>query len=76
MHEYRNIVESKKWENTDSKKISKYDYLLLKAYNVTIEDPVNKTVEKVYLRICHNGKENKYRVGFSTKSVATFHKCW
>ena len=57
MREFCNIIDSKQWEPTDSKKISKYDYLLLKAYNVTIEDPVNKIVDKVSLKASTMGKK-------------------
>ena len=48
LREYINIVNSKRWEPTDIKKISKDEYLLLTASNVAIECPVNKTVEKFY----------------------------
>ena len=56
MREYLNIVDSKRREPTDSKKRSKYEPLLLKDSTVAIEDPVNKTMEKVYFNIHHNGK--------------------
>ena len=42
---------------------------------VAIESPVNNTVEKPYIKICHKGKDNKSVVGSSTKSVVTCHKC-
>ena len=42
---------------------------------VGIESPVNNTVEKPYIKICHKGKDNKSVVGSSTKSVVTCHKC-
>ena len=45
------------------------------ASNVTIESLLNNTVEKVYCKICHKGKDNKSGVGSSTKSVVTCHKC-
>ena len=44
MREYRTIVDSKMWETTDSKKKSQDKPLILKAYNVEIEDPFNNTV--------------------------------
>ena len=47
---YRNVVDSKRWEPTDSKKISKDEPLLLMAYTVAIESLVNKTVEKIYFQ--------------------------
>ena len=75
MREYSNIVDSKRWEPNDIKKISKDEYLSLAAYTVAIKSPVNKTVEKVYCKGRHKGKENKSGVGSSTKSVITCHKC-
>ena len=47
--EYSNIVDSNRWEPTDSKKTSKYEPLLIMDSNVEIESSVNKTVDKVYL---------------------------
>ena len=44
---YRNIIDSNKWEPTDSKKNSKDDPLLLKASTVAIEYPINNIVENV-----------------------------
>ena len=44
MREYRTIFDSKMWETTDSKKKSQNKPLIMKAYNVEIEDPVNNTV--------------------------------
>ena len=44
-------------------------------FTVAIEAPVNNTVEKVYYKIHHKGKNNKSEVGSSTKSVVTCHKC-
>ena len=42
---------------------------------MAIEDPVNKTVDKVYCKRSHSGNDNKSGVGSYTKSVATCHKC-
>ena len=63
IHEYHNIFESKRWEPTDSKKNSKYEPLLLKDSTVSTEATVNKTVEKVYFKSRHSGKDNKSGVG-------------
>ena len=65
LREYSNIVNSKWWEPTDIKNISKHKSLILTASN--------KTVEKVYCKICQKGKDNKYVVGSSTKSIVTCH---
>ena len=54
---------------------SKDKPLLLKASTVAIEYPVNTIVGKVYFLIFQNGKDNNYKVGSSTKSVANYHKC-
>ena len=75
LREYSSIVNSKRWEPTDIKKISKDEYLLLTASTVEIESPVNKTREKVYCKIFHKGKDNKSGVGSSTKSDVNCHKC-
>ena len=56
LREYRNIVDSKRWEPTDSKKTFKYDPLLVMNSNVVMEDPVNKTVDKFYCKNRHKGK--------------------
>ena len=45
------------------------------APTVTIESPVNNTVEKIYCKIRHKVKYNKPGVGSSTKSVVTCHNC-
>ena len=75
MREYRNIVDSKRWEPTDNKKISRYEPLLLMASIVAMESPVNNNVEKFYCKTRHKGKINKSGVDSSTKPVATCHKC-
>ena len=45
------------------------------ASTVEIESPVNKTVEKVYCKIRHKGKDNKYEIRSYTKSDVTCHNC-
>ena len=75
LREYSNIVNSKRWEPTDIKKISKDESLLLTASTMAIESPVNKTADKFYCKICHKGKDNKSGVGSSTKSDVTCHNC-
>ena len=45
------------------------------ASTVANEYPVKKTMEKLYCKIRHKGKDNKSRVGSYTKSVVTCHKC-
>ena len=47
MREYRIIFDSNLLEPNDIKKRSQYEPLLLKDSTVAIEDPVNKTVDKV-----------------------------
>ena len=56
MREYRNIVDSNQWKPTDSKENYQDEPLLLKTSTVSIEDPFNKTIEKMYFKIRHNGK--------------------
>ena len=74
MREYRNIVDSERWEPTGSKKKFQDEPLLLKYFTVTIEDSVNKTVKKVYCKIRHNGKDDNSVSGLSTNSVVACHK--
>ena len=75
LREYSNIVDSKRWEPTDIKKIYKDESLLLTAYIVVIEYLVNKNVEKFYCKIRHKGKYNKSGVGSSSRSDVTCHNC-
>ena len=75
MHEYHTIVDSKRWEPTNSKKNYQDEPFLLKVYTVAVEDPVKKNAEKVELKSLRNGEDNNSVVGSYTKSVATCHKC-
>ena len=75
LQEYNNIVESKRWEHTDSRKTCRYEPLLMMDSNVAIGYPVNKTVENLYFKNLHKGKDNKSVIDSSTKSVVTCHKC-
>ena len=75
LQEYSNMVNSKRWEPTYIKKIYKDESLLLTDSTMAIESPVNKTVEKVYCTSRHKGKENKSRLGSSTKSDVTCQNC-
>ena len=56
IHYYWNIVDSKQWERTDSKKNYKYGHLLMKDSTVAIEALVNKIVYRAYFKGRHNGK--------------------
>ena len=75
MREYRKIVKSKRWKPTDIKMVSKDGSLILRASTVAIGSPINNTVEKVYCKIRHKGKDNKSGVGSSTKSDVNCHNC-
>ena len=57
------------------KKIYKDEYLILTDSTVVIESQFNKTVEKVYCKTHHKGKDNTSGVGLSTKSDVTCHNC-
>ena len=59
LQEYSNIVDSKRWETTDSNNTYKDEPLLMMDYNVVIESPVNKTVDKVYCKNFHKVKCNE-----------------
>ena len=71
MCEYCRIDDSKCQEPTitptDINKKSQDEPLLLKYSTVAIGDTVNKTAEKVYFKIFHDGKDNESGVGSSTK---------
>ena len=56
LQEYSSIVNSKRWEPTDIKKIFKDKSLLLTASTVAIESPLNKTVKKGYCKLAATGK--------------------
>ena len=69
------LFDSKLWEPTDSKNISKDEPLLLMSYTVEVESMFNKTVQKSDCKSFQEGKDNTSGVGSSTKSVVTCHKC-
>ena len=60
---------------SDINKISKDESLLLTYSTNSSESPVKKTVEKVYCKIRHKGKDNKSGVWSSNNSNVTCHNC-
>ena len=55
MREYSSIVNSKRWEPTDIKSISKDEYLFLTDSTVEIKSPVNKTADNLFLESATTG---------------------
>ena len=51
MQEYRNLVDSNRWEPATSKEKSHDQPSLPKAYNVAIEQSINKALKQVDFRI-------------------------
>ena len=75
MCEYRNILDSKRWEPTDSFKKSQDQPLLLKDFTVVIEYSFNKTAEKVDFKIYHNRNDKKSVIELSNNPVVTCYNC-
>ena len=56
--EYRDLVDSKRWEPSTRKEKYKYQPSLPKAYNVAIEQSINKALKQVDFKIRHSGNGN------------------
>ena len=73
--EYRNLVDSKRWEPATSKEKSQDQPLLPKAYNVAIEQSSNKTLKQVDFKSFRSGTGSDSRRGLSVRSDITCHNC-
>ena len=73
--EYRDLVDSKLWEPATSKEKSQYQPSLTKAYNMTIEQLINKALKQVYFKRRRSGNISGSGRGSSARSDITCHKC-
>ena len=73
-HEYRNIANSKQWEQTTDKEKSQYQPSLTKSYTVAIEQLVNKYLKQVDFKSRIIVNDSGSGVSF-VKSNVTFHEC-
>ena len=75
MQEYRDLVDSKRWEPDTSKEKSQYQPSLLKSYTVAIEQSTNKTLKKIDLKSHRSGNDSGSVKVSSARSDVTCHKC-
>ena len=68
-------MDSEQWEPATRKEKSQDQPSLPKAYNVVIENLINKALKKVYFRIRRNRNSSGSGRGSSTRSDITFYKC-
>ena len=74
--EYRDLVDSKRWEPATSKEKSQDQPLLPKSYTVAIEQSINKSLKQVDLKSRRSGNGSGSGRGSSTRSDnGTYHKC-
>ena len=73
--EYRDLVDSKRWEPTTSKEKYQDQTSLPKAYTVDIEQSTNKALKQVDFKSRRSGNDSGSRKGSSTRSDINCHKC-
>ena len=73
--EYHDLVDSKRWEPATSKEKSQYQPSLPRAYNVAIEQSINKDLKQVYFSSLRSGNNSGSVRGSSARSDITCHKC-
>ena len=73
--EYRDLVDSKRWEPATSKENSQDQPSLPKAYTVVIEQSINKALKQVDSKIHRSGNGNGSEIGSSARSDITCYKC-
>ena len=73
--EYRDIMDSKRWELDTIKEKSQEQPSLPNSYNVAIEQSTNKALKQVDFKICNSGNSSGSGRGSSARSDITFHKC-
>ena len=73
--EYRNLVDSKRWEPATSKEKSKDQPSLPKVYTAAIEQSINKALKQVYFKSRRSGNGSGSGRGSSARSDITCHKC-
>ena len=75
MREYRDLVDSKRWEPATSKEKSQDQPSLPKAYTVAIEHSINKALKQVDFKIRRSGDGSGSVKGSFTRSDGKCHKC-
>ena len=73
--EYRDIVDSKRWEPATSKEKSQDQPSLPKAYTVAIEQSINKDLKQVDFKSRCSGNVSGSGKGSFAKSDGKCHKC-
>ena len=73
--EYRDLVDSKRWEPATSKEKSQDQPSLPKSYTVAIEHSINKALKQVYFKSRRSGNSGGSGRGSSARSDITCHKC-
>ena len=73
--EYRDLVDSKRWEPATSKEKSQDQPSIPKAYTVAIEQSINKALKQVYLKSCRSGNVSGSGKGSFARSDGKCHKC-
>ena len=74
--EYRDLVDSKRWEPDTSKEKSQDQPSLPKAYTVAIEQSINKALKQVDFKILRSGNDSGSGRGSSARSDnGNYHKC-
>ena len=69
--EYRDLVDSKRWETAISKEKYQDQPSLLKSYTMALEQLINKALNQVYFRRQHSGNVSDYGRGPSARSYIT-----
>ena len=75
MWEYRDLVDSKRWEPDTSKEKYQDQPSLPKEYTVAIEHSINKDLNQVDFKSFRSGNGSGSGRGSSDKSDITCHKC-
>ena len=73
--EYRDLVDSKRWEPATSKEKSQDQPSLSKAYTVAIEQSINKDLNQVDFKSRRSGNGSGSGKGSFAKSDGKCHKC-
>ena len=73
--EYRDLVDSKRWEPATSKEKSQDQPSLPKAYTVAIWHSINKALKQVDFNILRSGNGGGSGKRSSARSDITCHKC-
>ena len=73
--EYRDLVDSKRWEPATRKVESQEKNSLTKSYTVAIEQSINEALKQVDFKIPRSGNCSGYGGGSSARSDMACHKC-